>query len=96
MSNHPADDHDNQDRSSGDGAPDESVMLDAVDESMHDAEADASGLHAPPEDTITMLIATDNHLGYMEKDPIRGDDSIRAFEELLKIAHKKNACQFWS
>ncbi|KAJ3367557.1 meiotic recombination [Allomyces arbusculus] len=83
-------DHDDHDRSLlADGAADESVMLDAVDESMH--EADASGLHAPPEDTITMLIATDNHLGYMEKDPIRGDDSIRAFEEILKIAHKKNA-----
>ncbi|KNE57270.1 DNA repair protein (mre11) [Allomyces macrogynus ATCC 38327] len=92
MRNRPAAVHDDHDRSSGDGAADESVMLDAVDESMHDGEADASGLHAPPEDTITMLIATDNHLGYMEKDPIRGDDSIRAFEEILKIAHKKNAC----
>lgn len=33
-----------------------------------------------------ILIASDNHLGYLENDPIRGDDSFRTFEEILNIA----------
>ncbi|KAI7898478.1 Metallo-dependent phosphatase-like protein [Cokeromyces recurvatus] len=37
-------------------------------------------------DTFKILIATDNHLGYLEKDPIRGQDSFNAFEEILQIA----------
>jgi double-strand break repair protein MRE11 len=37
-------------------------------------------------DTLTILVATDNHLGYLEKDPVRGQDSFRAFEEILRIA----------
>ncbi|RKO97175.1 hypothetical protein CXG81DRAFT_14986, partial [Caulochytrium protostelioides] len=40
----------------------------------------------PPESAFRILIATDNHLGYLEKDPIRGEDSFRAFEEVLQIA----------
>ncbi|KAG9320917.1 hypothetical protein KVV02_001722 [Mortierella alpina] len=40
------------------------------------------------EDTFSILVATDNHLGYLEKDPVRGDDSFEAFEELLEIAAK--------
>lgn len=40
----------------------------------------------PNESEIRFLIATDNHLGYLEKDPIRGNDSFRSFEEILKIA----------
>eukprot|EP00177_Eucheuma_denticulatum_P008049 GFKZ01014655.1.p1 GENE.GFKZ01014655.1~~GFKZ01014655.1.p1 ORF type:complete len:858 (+),score=135.79 GFKZ01014655.1:154-2574(+) len=39
-----------------------------------------------PDDVIKILIATDNHLGYLEKDPVRGDDSFRAFEEVLELA----------
>ncbi|KAF9107025.1 Double-strand break repair protein mre11a [Mortierella sp. AM989] len=38
------------------------------------------------EDTISILVATDNHLGYLEKDPVRGDDSFAAFEEILALA----------
>ena len=30
--------------------------------------------------------ATDNHIGYLEKDPVRCNDSLEAFEEVLKIA----------
>jgi double-strand break repair protein MRE11 len=37
-------------------------------------------------DTLRILIATDNHVGYQEKDPIRGDDSFDTFEEILKLA----------
>ncbi|KAL5499795.1 hypothetical protein EMCRGX_G011255 [Ephydatia muelleri] len=38
------------------------------------------------EDTMKILIATDNHIGFMEKDPIRCNDSLETFEEILKIA----------
>jgi double-strand break repair protein MRE11 len=40
------------------------------------------------EDTFRILVATDNHLGYMEKDPVRGQDSFRTFEEILQYAHQ--------
>ena len=36
-----------------------------------------------------MLIATDCHLGYMEKDEIRRFDSFEAFEEICLIAEQK-------
>lgn len=39
---------------------------------------------APGPDTFRFLITTDNHLGYMDRDPIRKHDSFIAFEECLK------------
>ncbi|KAG0293188.1 Double-strand break repair protein mre11a, partial [Dissophora globulifera] len=38
------------------------------------------------QDTFSILVATDNHLGYLEKDPVRKDDSFAAFEEILALA----------
>ena len=41
------------------------------------------------------MISTDNHVGFLEKDPIRGGDSFHAFEEVLTRAkeHKvRGAC----
>ena len=32
--------------------------------------------------------ATDNHIGYAEKDPERGKDSINTFEEVLQLAQE--------
>lgn len=43
---------------------------------------------ASEQDTFKILVATDNHLGYLEKDPVRGDDSFNAFEEILQHAVK--------
>jgi double-strand break repair protein MRE11 len=40
-------------------------------------------------DILSILVATDNHLGYQEKDPIRGGDSFEAFEEILKLGREK-------
>lgn len=40
------------------------------------------------ENCLQILVATDNHIGYMEKDVIRGNDSINTFEEILQIAKK--------
>ncbi|CAE6346173.1 unnamed protein product [Rhizoctonia solani] len=41
-----------------------------------------------PDDTIKIMLATDNHIGYNERDPIRGQDSINTFKEILDLARK--------
>ncbi|KAJ2850264.1 meiotic recombination [Coemansia brasiliensis] len=43
------------------------------------------------EDTLSILVATDNHLGYLENDPIRGQDSFHAFAEVLQLARLHKA-----
>ncbi|KAJ8764657.1 hypothetical protein K2173_007744 [Erythroxylum novogranatense] len=40
-------------------------------------------------DTLRILVATDCHLGYMEKDEIRRHDSFQAFEEICSLAEQK-------
>ena len=42
-------------------------------------------------DILRVMIATDNHLGYMEADPIRRNDSFEAFEEVFKLVSTR-AC----
>ena len=37
-----------------------------------------------------IMIASDNHLGFLENDQIRGDDSFNSFEEILKLS--KSEC----
>ncbi|XP_062170234.1 double-strand break repair protein MRE11 [Alnus glutinosa] len=39
--------------------------------------------------TLRILVATDCHLGYMEKDEIRRHDSFQAFKEICSIAKQK-------
>ncbi|WCJ32108.1 Double-strand break repair protein MRE11 [Euphorbia peplus] len=39
--------------------------------------------------TLRVLVATDCHLGYMEKDEVRRHDSFQAFEEICSIAQQK-------
>ena len=46
------------------------------------------------DDTIRILLATDNHIGYMERDPIRGQDSINTFKEILQLAVKNDVWLF--
>ncbi|KAI0088300.1 Metallo-dependent phosphatase-like protein [Irpex rosettiformis] len=41
-----------------------------------------------PEDTFRIMVATDNHIGYLERDPVRGQDSINTFREILQLAVK--------
>ena len=42
------------------------------------------------DDIVRILVSTDNHLGFMERDAVRCDDSFAAFEEVLCVAkHKK-------
>jgi hypothetical protein len=47
---------------------------------------------APPDpsSTFKIMVASDIHLGYMEKDPVRGDDSFLAFEEVLLLAKERD------
>lgn len=53
-----------------------------------DAGSDAmAGVHE--QDTLRLLLSTDNHLGYAEKDPVRGDDSFRTFGEVLRLARSE-------
>ena len=40
-------------------------------------------------DILKILVATDLHVGFMEKDPVRGEDSFIALEEILKIGKDK-------
>ncbi|KAK5834252.1 hypothetical protein PVK06_018129 [Gossypium arboreum] len=39
--------------------------------------------------TLRILVATDCHLGYMEKDEIRRHDSFQSFDEICSIAEEK-------
>ena len=41
------------------------------------------------QDTLKILIVTDTHLGFNEKDGVRGKDSYFAFEEALDYAKEK-------
>ena len=41
-------------------------------------------------DTIRILVATDSHVGYAERDPIRGDDSWKSFHEVMCLAKEKD------
>uniref|UniRef100_A0A7S3NI23 Mre11 DNA-binding domain-containing protein n=1 Tax=Aureoumbra lagunensis TaxID=44058 RepID=A0A7S3NI23_9STRA len=40
------------------------------------------------EDIISIMITTDSHLGYCERDPVRMNDSFAAFEEVLKLSRE--------
>lgn len=45
--------------------------------------------HRDEEDTFKILLATDIHLGYLEKDAIRGNDSYNTMDEILSYAKAK-------
>ena len=49
-----------------------------------------SAEHITEADTIRILVATDNHVGYGERDPIRKDDSWKSFDEILQLARKQD------
>ncbi|KAI5456576.1 Mre11 DNA-binding presumed domain-containing protein [Mariannaea sp. PMI_226] len=41
-------------------------------------------------DTIRILIATDNHVGFEERDAIRKDDSWKTFDEIMNLARTED------
>lgn len=51
--------------------------------------SDARRLYHSPaaDDVIRILLSTDNHLGYLENDSIRGMDSFNTFNEILHIGY---------
>lgn len=54
-----------------------------------DQPLDASSSHTiddADDETIRIMLSTDNHLGYLEGDAVRGDDSFAALEEVLYLA----------
>jgi DNA repair exonuclease SbcCD nuclease subunit len=55
------------------------------------ASVGTSKIDYPDQDTIRIMISTDNHLGYAEDDNVRGDDSFAALEEVLYLA-KHHRC----
>jgi double-strand break repair protein MRE11 len=44
---------------------------------------------AMDDDIIRILVTTDNHLGFAERDPVRCDDCYAVFEEVLATARRK-------
>lgn len=45
-----------------------------------------SFLYRDDEDTFKILVATDIHLGFMEKDAVRGNDTFVTLDEILRLA----------
>ena len=43
-------------------------------------------------DTIRILVATDSHVGYEERDAIRKDDSWKSFDEVMQLAKSQDVC----
>ena len=43
------------------------------------------------EDTLRILVSTDNHLGYEERDGVRGDDTFHTFAEVLRLVQGHRA-----
>ena len=41
-------------------------------------------------DTIRILVASDSHVGFMERDAIRGEDSWKSFHETMCLAKEKD------
>ncbi|KAI5616958.1 double-strand break repair protein MRE11 [Silurus asotus] len=42
------------------------------------------------DDTFKILVATDIHLGYLEKDAVRGNDTFLTFDEIMKCAKQND------
>jgi double-strand break repair protein MRE11 len=55
-----------------------------------EADQSPSNQTLPGADSIRILIATDNHVGFKEEDAIRGDDSWRTFHEVMCIAKEQD------
>ncbi|SNX87716.1 related to MRE11 - DNA repair and meiotic recombination protein [Melanopsichium pennsylvanicum] len=85
-------------QSSGTAQPEEVPEADIELEAEADhpyADEERARTNQPPSSTfsarseadhIKIMLATDNHIGYMERDPVRGQDSINTFEEILQLA----------
>eukprot|EP00929_Paragymnodinium_shiwhaense_P051993 TRINITY_DN2607_c2_g1_i1.p1 TRINITY_DN2607_c2_g1~~TRINITY_DN2607_c2_g1_i1.p1 ORF type:complete len:748 (-),score=155.66 TRINITY_DN2607_c2_g1_i1:343-2586(-) len=50
-----------------------------------------AGEHVPDADQLRILVCTDTHIGYNEKDKVRGSDALNTFEEILQLGKSQNA-----
>lgn len=57
---------------------------------MNEFSSQSSGCSGSSSSTFKILIASDIHLGYAERDPVRGNDSFDSFEEVLQAASLHN------
>ena len=70
-----------------------STMSSSDEASAHPSDdEEARILDDADENTLRIMLCTDNHLGYAEKDPVRGMDSFAAFEEVLYLAKEYKVC----
>jgi hypothetical protein len=53
---------------------------------QHHQEAEGLYVEDPDDDTVRIMLSTDNHVGYAEDDNVRGNDSFAALEEVLYLA----------
>ncbi|KAG7351089.1 metallo-dependent phosphatase-like protein [Nitzschia inconspicua] len=53
---------------------------------QHNQEAQGLYVEDPDNDTVRIMLSTDNHVGYAEDDNVRGNDSFAALEEVLYLA----------
>lgn len=44
--------------------------------------------YSDDENTFKILVATDIHLGFMEKDAVRGNDTFVTLDEILRLAQE--------
>ncbi|KRY82416.1 Double-strand break repair protein MRE11A [Trichinella pseudospiralis] len=64
-------------------------VTESVEEALRKLENLKYKLKMTRESKISILVATDIHLGFEERSLIRGDDSFKTFEEVLSIAQRK-------
>ena len=55
-----------------------------------EAKGYAASVLSMSDSTFKILLTTDNHLGFAERDPRRGDDSFTTFEEVLRAARTEH------
>jgi len=75
-----------QQHSDDDEDDNHNASMHSVCEEEKSIAAAATSSNSPDDDTLRILLSTDNHLGYLERDPIRGNDSFSALEEVLHLA----------
>jgi hypothetical protein len=52
-------------------------------------QAGTDTMQVEQDNIVRILVSTDNHVGYLERDAIRGKDSYDTFREVLQIALEK-------
>ena len=67
-----------------------SAAVGSMERQQHGAAA-SSSTAADSQHILKILVASDMHLGYGERDPVRGDDSFVTFREVFELALQHEA-----